>query len=71
MLFLYVMCIPSITVLATRQIILYNLIAIIRNFLFTILFNDVLFIITMFYESSLMDTQEVSYHNVLYYSVNA
>ena len=34
----YVMCIPSITVLATRQIILYNLIT---DLLFTILFNDV------------------------------
>ena len=68
MLFLYVMCIPSINVLATRQII-FN--AIITDLLFTVLFNDVFFIITMFDQSSLMDTQLVSYHNVLYYSVNA
>ena len=48
MLFLYVMCIPSVTVLATRQIILYNLMQyVITDLLFTILFNDVCFLLLL------------------------
>ena len=38
---------------------------IITDLLFTILFNDVFFIITMFDQSSLMDTQDVSYYHIV------